>query len=150
MKVITLKFNYEFSRVYKRGRFAVGKYITVHSFRRPDGLKHNTTTIPSGINRIGFCANKKQLGAVARNRAKRFMREAYYQVASDISCGYDIVFTLKTCEKLPAYRDILKDMRKLLGRLHLIESEIINDSTGNDQNDKVVSEEHITEHETTL
>ena len=144
MKVITLKFNYEFSRVYKRGRFAVGKYITVHSFRRPDGLKHNTTTIPSGINRIGFCANKKQLGAVARNRAKRLMREAYYQVASDIPLGNDIVFTLKTCEELPAYGDILKDMRKLLVRLHLIESEGNNDSSSDDKDDQVVSEVHIT------
>lgn len=150
MKVITLKFNYEFSRVYKRGRFAVGKYITVHSFRRPGGLRHNTTVIPGNINRIGFCANKKHLGAVARNRAKRLMREAYYQVASDISSGYDIVFTLKTCDELPAYRDILKDMRRLLGRLHLIESESVNDCTGNDQNDTLVSEEDIASHDASL
>ena len=150
MKVITLKFNYEFSRVYKRGRFAVGKYITVHSFKRPDGLKHNNTAIPGGINRIGFCANKKQLGAVARNRAKRLLREAYYQVASDISLGYDIVFTLKTCEELPAYEDILKDMRKLVRRLHLIESEFADDRKGNDQDDPVVSEKCVTEHDASL
>lgn len=123
MKVNTLRFNYEFSRVYKRGGFAIGKYLSVHCFKRPKGLKHNTTTIPTDINRIGFCANKKQLGAVSRNRAKRLMREAYYQVASDISLGYDIVFTLKTCEKLPTYQDISKDMNKLLSRLNLINSE---------------------------
>ena len=150
MKVITLKFNYEFSRVYKRGNFAVGKYITVHSFKRPSGLKHNATAIPSDINRIGFCANKKQLGAVKRNQAKRLMREAYYQVASDIPLGYDIVFTLKTCEELPAYKDILKDMKRLLDRLHLIESENVNDCTGNDPDDTLVSEEHIVTHDASL
>ena len=144
MKVITLKFNYEFSRVYKRGRFAVGKYITVHSFKRPGGLKHNATAVTVDINRIGFCANKKHLGAVKRNQAKRLMREAYYQVASDIPLGNDIVFTLKTCEELPAYGDILKDMRKLLVRLHLIESEGNNDSSSDDKDDQVVSEVHIT------
>ena len=145
MKVITLKFNYEFSRVYKRGRFAVGKYITVHSFRRPGGLKHNATAVPSDINRIGFCANKKHLGAVKRNQAKRLMREAYYQVASDIPLGNDIVFTLKTCEELPAYGDILKDMRKLLVRLHLIESEGTNDSSSDDKDNQVVPEVRIPE-----
>ena len=145
MKVITLKFNYEFSRVYKRGNFAVGKYITVHSFRRPGGLKHNATAIPSDINRIGFCANKKQLGAVKRNQAKRLMREAYYQVASDIPLGNDIVFTLKTCEELPHYSDILKDMRKLLNRLHLIGSEGTDDSSSDDKDDKVLPEVRITE-----
>lgn len=130
MKVVTLRFNYEFSRVYKRGRFAIGRHLSVHCFKRPNGLKHNTTTIPVDINRIGFCANKKQLGAVDRNRAKRLMREAYYQVASDISLGYDIVFTLKTCDKLPTYYDIEKDMHKLLGRLSLINSEKKNDCSG--------------------
>ncbi|MBO7449521.1 MAG: ribonuclease P protein component [Clostridiales bacterium] len=145
MKVITLKFNYEFSRVYKRGHFAVGKYITVHSFRRPGGLKHNATAIPSDINRIGFCANKKHLGAVTRNKAKRLMREAYYQVASDIPLGNDIVFTLKTCEELPSYNDILKDMRKLLRRLQLIDSEGHNDCSCDDRDDKVVPEVHITD-----
>lgn len=146
VKVITLRFNYEFSRVYKRGRFAVGKYLSVHCFKRPSGLKHNTTTIPANINRIGFCANKKQLGAVSRNRAKRLMREAYYQVASDISLGNDIVITLKTCEKLPTYRDIEKDMNKLLGRLNLINSESRNDCEGNNSDGKVVPEVHITEY----
>ena len=150
MKVITLKFNYEFSRVYKRGTFAVGKYITVHSFKRPFGLKHNTSAVPEKINRIGFCASKNKLGAVKRNKAKRLLREAYYQVASDISLGYDIVFTLKTCEELPAYADILKDMRKLIRRLHLIDLENANDSSGDDRNDKVVPEVHITRDQTSL
>ncbi|MCQ2466752.1 MAG: ribonuclease P protein component [Clostridia bacterium] len=145
MKVITLRYNYEFSRVYKRGRFAVGRYLSVHCFKRPVGLKHNTTTIPANINRIGFCANKKQLGAVGRNRAKRLMREAYYQVASDISIGNDIVFTLKTCENLPTYYDIEHDMNKLLGRLNLINSEKRNDCTSNDSDGAMVSEIHITE-----
>ncbi len=150
MKVITLKFNYEFSRVYKRGSFAVGKYITVHSFKRPSGLKHNATAVPADINRIGFCANKKQLGAVKRNQAKRLMREAYYQVASDIPLGYDIVFTLKTCDELPRYIDISKDMQRLLVRLHLIESEVNNDRPCDGKDDKVLSEVHITEHDAVL
>ncbi|MCR5617823.1 MAG: ribonuclease P protein component [Clostridiales bacterium] len=150
MKVITLRFNYEFSRVYKRGHFAIGKYITVHSFKRPGGLKHNTSAVPSDINRIGFCANKKQLGAVRRNKAKRLMREAYYQVASDIPLGNDIVFTLKTCEELPGYNDILKDMRKLLKRLHLMESEGAHDSSSDDKDDQVVPEVHITEQDALL
>ena len=40
MKALPLRFNYEFSRVYRRAAFATGRYMTVHVFHRPKGLKH--------------------------------------------------------------------------------------------------------------
>ena len=117
MKSVTLKFNYEFSRVYKRGAFFTGKYLSIHSFRRFPGIKHNLTPIPANIVRVGFCANKKQLGAVGRNRARRLMRESYRRLEYLIPEGYDLVFTLKTKSEVPSYHDIERDMIKGLKSL---------------------------------
>ncbi|MBO4579891.1 MAG: ribonuclease P protein component [Clostridiales bacterium] len=110
MNSVTLKFNYEFSRVYKRGTFFAGKFITIHVFKRYPGLKHNLTTIDPKVVRVGFCANKKQLGAVGRNRARRLMRESYRKLEYLIPEGYDIVFTLKSNSQVPSYQDIDKDI----------------------------------------
>lgn len=115
-----LKFNYEFSRVYKRGNFATGKHLSLHVFKRYKGLKHNETVIPFDIKRVGFCANKKQLGAVGRNRARRLMREAYRLLEDRIPDGNDLVFTLRTSAPLPEYSVIKKEMESNLTRLGLL------------------------------
>ncbi|MBQ1894608.1 MAG: ribonuclease P protein component [Clostridiales bacterium] len=123
MNSVPLRFNYEFSRVYRHGSFATGKYLTVHCFKRRKGLKHNNTIIPQDLIRVGFCANKKQLGAVGRNRARRLMREAYRRLEPRIKSGSDIVFTLKPSETMPSYSEIARETEVLLGRLHAITSE---------------------------
>ncbi|MBP5655043.1 MAG: ribonuclease P protein component [Clostridiales bacterium] len=120
MKSQTLRFNYEFSRVYKRGTFFAGRFITIHAFRRYPGLKHNTTLIKPDIVRVGFCANKKQLGAVGRNRARRLMRESYRKIEYLIPEGYDLVFTLKNNCEVPTYRDVEKDTLRGLRLLGLL------------------------------
>ena len=123
MKSYPLRFNYEFSRVYRRGTYANGRHITVHVFRRPKGLKHNNSLVPAGIIRVGFCANKKQLGAVGRNRARRLMREAYRRLEPRISEGADIVVTLRSAEVMPAYGDISEEMERLMGKLRIYKQE---------------------------
>ncbi len=125
MKPTMLRFNYEFSRVYKRGSFAIGRYLTIHCFKRYSGLKHNNTRIPTDINRLGFCANKKQLGAVGRNKARRLMREAYRSLARFIPVGYDIVFTLRSSDELPSYQQIADEMGKLLKKLNLLDTDVL-------------------------
>ena len=121
MRSIPLKYNYEFSRVYKRGRFSTGKFLTVHCFKRPAGLRHNLKTIPTDINRVGFCANKKQLGAVSRNRVRRLMRESYRLAESGIPLGNDLIFTLRNLDEVPTFDEISKDMVLNLTRLGLLE-----------------------------
>ena len=121
MESLALRFNYEFSRVYKRGTFACGRYITIHAFRRPKGIKHNLTPIPKNIVRVGFCANKRLLGAVGRNRTRRLMREAYRRLEPGIVPGYDIVITLRNLESIPEYSEIFQDMEKLLKKVGVLE-----------------------------
>lgn len=123
MESLPLRFNYEFSRVYKRGTFACGRFLTVHAFRRPKGMKHNLTPIPKNILRVGFCANKRLLGAVGRNRARRLMREAYRRQEPSLIKGIDIIITLRNTEETPTYENIKGELERLLGKLKLYSEE---------------------------
>ena len=143
MKAEPLRFNYEFSRVYRRAAFATGRILTVHVFKRPQGLKHNNTRIPEDILRVGFCASKKTMGAVGRNRARRLMREAYRHLEPRIREGNDIVITLRNVDELPSYADILAEMEVLMSRLKVLKAGVCDDEKSDDQNREVLSEEHL-------
>ena len=119
MNSVPLRFNYEFSRVYKRAAFANGRFITVHCFKRPKHLKHNLTTVPEKLIRVGFCANKKHLGAVGRNRARRLMREAYRRLEPELRLGCDIVITLRNSDSIPSFNEISHEMDILFKKLNL-------------------------------
>ena len=144
MKALPLRFNYEFSRVYRRASFATGRHMTIHVFRRPKGLKHNNTRIPEDLLRVGFCASKKQMGAVGRNKARRLMREAYRHLEPRIREGNDIVITLKSVDELPSYALISAEMEVLMSRLKVFKTGACDDEKSNDQDREVLSEEHIT------
>lgn len=118
--------------------------MTVHVFRRPKGLKHNNTRIPEDILRVGFCASKKQMGAVGRNKARRLMREAYRHLEPRIREGNDIVITLKFVDELPSYAEIRREMEVLLSRLKVLKAGACDDEKSVDQDREVLSEEHIT------
>ncbi|MBO4637276.1 MAG: ribonuclease P protein component [Clostridiales bacterium] len=143
MKSVPLKYNYEFSRVYKRGIFGVAGTVTVHAFRRPEGLKHYMTPIPGDIIRVGFCANKRKLGAVGRNRARRLMREAYRLLEDKIPRGYDIVITLRSTDSVPAYSDVKRDIRRVFERIGLVGSEKTDGSKIPDKAGEGISEVHL-------
>jgi ribonuclease P protein component len=65
-KTVTLKKNYEFSRVFNKGTFYVGRHIIVYVL--PNKLS---------LNRLGISVSKKAGKAVFRNRKKRLIRECY-------------------------------------------------------------------------
>ena len=117
--------------------------MTVHVFRRPKGLKHNNTRIPEDILRVGFCASKKQMGAVGRNKARRLMREAYRHLEPRIREGNDIVITLKSVDELPSYAEIHREMEVLLSRLKVLKTGACDDEKSIDQDREVLSEEHL-------
>ncbi len=70
----------DFKRVYSKGRSFVSELVVLYV--TPNTASHT---------RVGFAASKKIGKAVARNRAKRVMREAVREHLGSISPGYDLV-----------------------------------------------------------
>lgn len=75
-----LRFNYEFGKVYKKGRYLPGRYLVLHFIRH--GRDYS---------RLGVTTGKKVRGSIQRNRMRRLMRECYRLNEPNIRKGYDIV-----------------------------------------------------------
>lgn len=105
-KTIPLKKNYEFSRIYKKGRFFPGKYMVIYVLQNR-----------SGLNRLGITASKKVGKSVRRNRVKRLIRESYRYFEAYIPDGLDIVFAVRVTETEYGFAEIRKEMKFLLKKM---------------------------------
>lgn len=110
-KIKTLKKNYEFKNVLSKGRFFIGKQISVYVLKNKK--KYNV---------IGVAVSIKACGAVSRNRIKRLIRENYRIIKDSLQQGYDIVFlwNKKIEPKEANYYIIKKDIEKLLKKAELL------------------------------
>ena len=81
LKKTVLRRKSDFSLIYGKGKSVGEKYVVI--FARKNGLPHN---------RIAFLASKKVGNSVARNRARRLMKESYREIREILAEGYDIVF----------------------------------------------------------
>lgn len=77
----------DFDAVYRQGRSASTRYLTVHWFARPDD--------PDGPPRLGLAVPRSVGGAVVRNRVKRQLREAWGQSAPAGPDGRDVVLVAR-------------------------------------------------------
>lgn len=76
----TLKKNYEFRRLYSKGKSCANAYLVVYCRKNP-----------SGRSRIGYTVSNKVGHAVVRNRIRRRLREIYRLHEREIARGYDLV-----------------------------------------------------------
>ncbi len=102
-KIISLKNNRDFRRLYSKGRFYTSGILVTYI------IKNRYKTV-----RIGITSSKKTGKAVARNRSRRIIRAAYYQLSDEIKTGYDIVFVARSRTPFVKSTDILRVMRKQL------------------------------------
>lgn len=111
-KTAPIKKNYEFVRIYKKGRFYAGRYIVIYI------LKNNF-----GKNRLGITVNKKVGKSVRRNRMKRLIRESYRFYEDFIPAGLDIVFVARSVESEYGFAEIRKEMKFLLKKMQAFDQE---------------------------
>jgi len=111
-KTKPLKKNYEFVRIYKKGKFFPGKYVVIYV------LKNRF-----GINRLGITANKKVGKSVRRNRANRLIRESYRFYEEFILPGLDIVFVARGVETEHGFLEVKKEMKFLLKKVQAFDQE---------------------------
>lgn len=99
----SLKKKYEFNKVYRRGKYKSGKYITLYY------LENGTNK-----NRIGIVISRKaQKSSVKRNRLKRLVKEIYRDIETMFS-GYDIIFLFRKNDILPNYSQVDNEIHYLL------------------------------------
>lgn len=110
-KTVTLKKNYEFKRVFVKGKYYSGKCLEAFV------MKHSKQ-----INYLGIAIGVKIAKAVKRNRIKRLIRENYRLLEEEIQTGYTIVFLWKkkvNIKEANFYR-IKKDMLSIFKQTGLL------------------------------
>jgi len=104
-----LRLNYEFARVYHKGRYMAGRHVVLHYLRRPG----------TG-NRLGVTASRKIKGSVRRNRIKRLLRESYRQFESGIPAGYDLILVGRESPVIPDFLTVRQEVGLLLQKAGLV------------------------------
>lgn len=111
-KIRTLKKNYEFQNVLNKGKFYIGKQITIYIM--PSRERENY---------IGVAISSKAYQAVKRNEIKRKVRESYRLLAKNLKKGYHIVFLWN--KKVPIeqldFHIINQDMKETFLKVGMLE-----------------------------
>lgn len=108
-----IKKNKDFLKLYKKGKYYVAKYLVLYALNNR-----------SNINRLGITASKKFGGSVKRNRMRRLIRESYRYYESQLKEGFDLVFVARSCEELPNFSEVKKEMKYLLKKLEIFKEDM--------------------------
>ncbi len=77
--------------------------------------------LPSdGGTRAAFVCGRRIGSAVARNRARRLLREAWRSLAPGLQGGFDIVFVARTDIKGARVQEVVADMSAALRHLAVV------------------------------
>ena len=112
MQSETLKKNYEFRRLYAKGRSAVAPTLVIYC--RP---------VKGGGNRVGFTVTTRLGHAVVRNRIRRRLREIYRLHEGELRSGVDMVLVARGRSVTAAFRDLERDYLVLCRKLNLLREE---------------------------
>ena len=74
---------------------------------------------PSCSLKMGISVGKKHGGSVQRNRLKRLVRAAFYDLSGNLSSNYNIVFIPKTNFN-HTYNNLKESMQKMLSKEGLL------------------------------
>ena len=126
MKGWSLTTGEEYTSVFRRGRAYYGTAVAVRVL--PNQLDRS---------RLGLVVGKKIGGAVVRNRAKRRIRQIVDIRA--LTPGWDIVVIARAGIHRAEYRDVERELRRLLQRAGVV---VASGDVG-DGRDPVLPEDHL-------
>lgn len=117
-KIETIKENHLFSRVYAKGKSAVGMNMVIYALK-------NYGKEPRTL--LGITTSKKLGGAVQRSRARRIIREAYRAAAAEcrFSRPFLIVIVARSAlfDKKRKTQDLIPEMLSAFRELGLLSEE---------------------------
>jgi len=108
----TLKKNYEFRRLYAKGRSAVLPALVIYA-RHTKGA----------VNRVGFTVSARLGHAVVRNRVRRRLREIYRLHEAELRPGTELVIVARGRSITAAYRELERDFLAGCRKLGLLREE---------------------------
>ena len=106
---VTIKQNYEFRRLYAKGKSAVTPSLVMYC--RKNGR---------GCNRLGVTVSTKLGYAVVRNRARRRLRELFRLSQGRMRQGFDVLLVARGKTAHVPHRVLQRDYDAALSRLNLI------------------------------
>ena len=111
-RTTTVKENYEFRRIYAKGRSGVSPYLVVYV--RPNRR---------GRNRLGVTVSTKLGHAVVRNRVRRRIREIFHLSQGKMRQGYDCIVVARTRAAHADYWELKRAFEKTCKKLDLWETQ---------------------------
>ena len=108
----TIKKNYEFRRLYAKGKSAVTPALVVYTRR-----------LKTGGNRVGFTVTTRLGHAVTRNRVRRRLREIYRLHETELCRGAELVVVARSRSVNAAYCDLERDFLRACRKLSLTREE---------------------------
>ena len=105
----SLKENFEFRRLYSKGRSLAGPHIVLYAKVRE-----------RDTNQVGLTVSAKLAHAVRRNRVKRRLREAYRLNEGKFRRGLDLVIVVRGRGVDAPYRTLEAELLELAGRMELL------------------------------
>ena len=105
----TVKENYEFRRIYRKGKSAVSPQLVIYCQRNR-----------RGHSRLGVSVSTKLGCAVVRNRVRRRIREIYRLNKAKMLPGYDLIVVARVRAVETDYQKLDRTYLRLLEQLDLL------------------------------
>jgi len=105
--------NYEFKRLYNKGKSAASKCVVVYCIR--NGKAGNL---------LGITVSTKLGGAVQRNRIRRRLKEIYRLNEQALNTGYSIVIVARQRSRFAGWSELESSVLSLFGKLGLTKTVI--------------------------
>ena len=106
---VTVKENYEFRRIYRKGKSAVSPQLVIYCQRNR-----------RGHSRLGVSVSTKLGCAVVRNRVRRRIREIYRLNKAKMLPGYDLIVVDRVRAVETDYQKLDRTYLRLLEQLDLL------------------------------